>query len=205
MAALGDTTSSLFVSKSAFEEAARECALDESTAATLWAKLASSSTQRIIGGATAPRNDAANVNNWHWSEVDLAAWAKKRLEALLVGVAAEGVPNKGWVRVTKLESCTGDASVSNRKGKRIVAFELNAKFKWEGQVDYDDVSGELLLPYISEDVADADYELKLTAKDPKDSSHKAALKLLEKQRPVIKERLATFTREIYDDTPKEVP
>mmetsp|Transcript_26118 Transcript_26118/g.63214 ORF Transcript_26118/g.63214 Transcript_26118/m.63214 type:complete len:80 (+) Transcript_26118:57-296(+) len=36
-------------------------------------------------------------------------------------------------------------------------------------------------------------------------SHKAALKLLEKQRPVIKERLATFTREIYDDTPKEVP
>ena len=49
-----------------------------------------------------------------------------------------GVPNKGWVRVTKLESCTGDASVSNRKGKRIVAFELDVKCQWKGQVDYDD-------------------------------------------------------------------
>jgi hypothetical protein len=118
---------------------------------------------------TAPQPTATNVNNWHWYEKDLAPWAKERLEALLVGIEASGVPNKGWVRVTKLESCEGDASVSNRKGKRIVAYELNVKCKWEGQVDYDDVSGELLLPYISEDVSDSDYEIKLTAKDSKDN------------------------------------
>jgi len=132
-----------------------------------------------------------------------AGWAKKRLTALLVGIEAKGVPDKGWVRVTKLETCTGDASVSNRKGKRIVAFELNVKCKWEGQVDYDDVSGELLLPYISEDVSDGKYEVKLTAKEPKDASHKAALKHLEKQLPLLHERLATFNKEIYDETPKE--
>ena len=86
---------------------------------------------------------ASNVNNWHWSEQDLAGWAKKRLTELLVGIAAEGVPNKGYVKVTKLETCTGEASLTNRKGKRIVAYELNVKCKWEGQYDYDDVSGEL--------------------------------------------------------------
>lgn len=109
------------------------------------------------------------MNNWHWSEQDLASWAKKRLTELLVGIEAQGVPNKGWVKVTKLETCTGDASVSNRKGKRIVAFELNVKCKWEGQVDYDDVSGELLLPYISEDVSNSEYDIKLTTKEPKDA------------------------------------
>ena len=29
--------------------------------------------------------------------------------------------------------------------------------------------------------------------------------MLEKQLPVIKERLQTFTKEMYDDTPKEIP
>jgi hypothetical protein len=43
---------------------------------------------------------------------------------------AEGVPNKGWVKVIKLDSCTGEASVSNRKGKRIVAYELNVTLTW---------------------------------------------------------------------------
>lgn len=134
----------------AFSAAATELKLDPKVADALWTKLASSSTQRIIGGATAPRQDAANVNNWHWSEEDLAPWAKERLTALLVGTAAKGVPDKGYVKVTKLEKCEGEASVSNRKGKRIVAFELKVTFKWEGSVDYDEVSGELILPYVSE-------------------------------------------------------
>ena len=40
------------------------------------------------------------------------------------------MPNKGWVKITKLDSCTGEASVSNRKGKRIVAYELNVTLTW---------------------------------------------------------------------------
>lgn len=32
------------------------------------------------------------------------------------------------------QHCKGEASVSNRKGKKIVAFELDVKFTWEGQV-----------------------------------------------------------------------
>lgn len=192
-----DATSSLFVTKDKFGVAALEAGLDAATADSLWAKLADASSQRIIGGATAPREDAANVNNWHWFEKDCAPWAKERLTELLVGVAAAGVPDKGWVKVTSLEKCEGDASVSNRKGKRIVAFELDVTLKWKGQVDYEDVEGELRIPYLSEDISDAKYEVKLTAKDAKDDSHVKALRHIEKQRPAILAHLKTFTEEMY--------
>ena len=164
----------------------------------LWVKLANNSSQRIIGGATAPRQDASNVNNWHWSEEDLAPWAKQRLTELVVGIDAKGVPDKGWVKIKSLEKCEGEASVSNRKGKRIVAFELKVVFKWEGSVDYDEVSGELQLPYVSEDVEDSKYELKWTMKDASDDSHKAALRHLKKEEAKVKEALKTFTTEIYE-------
>ena len=198
MAATNDKTSSLFITKEKMVEAASSLGLASDTIESLWTKLADSSSQRIIGGATAPREDAANVNNWHWAEIDMAPWAKERLTELLVGVAVRNVPDKGWVKVTSLESCEGEASVSNRKGKRIVAFELNVKCKWTGQVDYDDVEGELLLPYISEDVGDSEYEVKWTAKDPKDDSHKKALRLLQKEMPTIHAALKTWTKEIYE-------
>lgn len=140
------------------------------------------------------------------------------------------MPDKGWVKLTKLESCEGEASVSNRKGKRIVAYELNVKVTWKGSVDYDDVEGSLLLPYISEDVTDGEYEvrnahpmegvmllsfdfrspaarsesygctrdaqIKWTAKEPNDTSHKMALRYMQKQTKTISERLKTFYNEI---------
>jgi len=163
-----DTTGSLFVSKDKYTQAASECGLSEELCNELWSKLAASSSQRIIAGATAPREDAANVNNWHWSEMDLAPWCRERLGALLVGIEAVGVPDKGWVKVVKLETCTGEASLSNRKGKRIIAYELDVKLTWKGSVDYDDVEGSLLLPYVSEDVTDGDYEVcaSITARVP---------------------------------------
>ena len=193
MAATNDKTSSVFVTKEKFEVAAKDVGLSAEVANALWSKLGESSSQRIIAGATAPRQDAANVNNWHWSEIDMLPWAKKRLEQVCLGVEGKGVPDKGWCKVTKMEKCEGEASVpqacrawprpcvggwasqpraastaatapqsrlsvpprrcrrpvalpvldrqrvsyvqvSNRKGKRIVAFELSVKCKWEGQV-----------------------------------------------------------------------
>ena len=145
------------------------------------------------------REDGANVNNWHWAEKNLTAWSQQRLTELLVGVAGlEEATGKGWCKITGLDKCEGEASVSNRKGKRIIAFELNITFKWSGSVDYDDVSGELQLPYVSEDVDDSAYEIKWTAKEPKDDSHKAALRHLAKTNEQVKAALKTFTKEIYE-------
>jgi hypothetical protein len=198
MAATNDKTASVFVTKEKFEVAAKDVGLSAEVADALWTKMGESSSQRIIAGATAPRQDAANVNNWHWSEIDMLPWAKERLDQICLGIEGKGVPDKGWVKVTKMEKCEGEASVSNRKGKRIVAFELKVTCKWEGQVDYDDVSGELLLPYISEDIEDAnDFEVKLSAKEPGDASHKKALKFLTAQLPTLREGLKAFKDEIH--------
>ena len=201
MAAKNDTTSSVFVAKDKFDLAAKECEMSAELAEKLWTKLAGSSSQRIIGGATAPRQDASNVNQWHWAEMDLAPWAKERLTELIVGIAAKNVPDKGWVKVTELEKCEGDASVSNRKGKRIVAYELKVTCKWKGSVDYDEVSGELVLPYVSEDVEDSAYEIKLTAKEPNDDSHKKAIKYLQK----VRCRPTTSGRGVQMATPVHMP
>ena len=97
------------------------------------------------------------------------------------------------------EKCEGEASVSNRKGKRIVAYELKVTCKWKGSVDYDEVSGELILPYVSEDVEDSAYEIKLIAKkgEEGDDSHKKAIRYLTKELPTLKEALKVFTKEIY--------
>ena len=192
-----DTTSSVFVTRDNFTLAAKECALSDEQANKLWARLADTSSQRIIGGASAPRQDAANANQWHWTEQDLAPWAKDRLTELIVGLAGKGIPDKGWVKVTKLSKCEGEASASNRKGKRIIAYELKVTCEWKGSVDYDEVSGELVLPYVSEDVEDSAYEIKLTAKEPGDESHKKALRYLQKELPALKEKLKLFTKEIY--------
>jgi len=196
-APINDKTTSVFVTRDKFNEAATKVGLAPGLAEALWAVMADSSSQRIIGGATAPREDATNVNQWHWSELDLVPWAKERLSELVVGLAGKDIPDKGWVKVTKLESCEGEAAMSNRKGKRIVSYELKLKFKWEGSVDYDEVSGELLMPYVSEDVEDSNYEIKLTAKQPNDDSHKKALRYLTKELPTLKANLKKFTAEIY--------
>ena len=154
-------------------------------------------TRALLDLCRSRSQDAANVNNWHWAEIDLMPWAKERLEGLLVGLAAQNVPDKGWVKVTKVEECKGEASVSNRKGKRIVAFELKVTCDWKGQVDYDDVEGTLSAPYVSEDVGADDYELKLSAKDAGDASHKKAIKFLQKELPAVQAALRTFTEEIH--------
>ena len=194
--AMSDSTTSLFVARDAYNAGCKKVGVSTELAEALWAELSGSASQKIIAGATAPRQDAANVNQWHWGELDQLPWAKERLTELLKAVAAKGVPDKGWVKVTKV-AVEGEASVSNRKGKRIVAFELKVTCDWKGQVDYDDVEGTLSAPYVSEDVGADDYELKLSAKDAGDASHKKAIKFLQKELPEVQAALRTFTEEIH--------
>ena len=186
-----ETPPRAFVARDAYNAACKKVGVSTEQAEALWAELSGSASQKIIAGATAPRQDAANVNQWHWSELDQLPWAKERLTELLKDVAAKGVPDKGWVKVTKV-AVEGEASVSNRKGKRIVAFELKVTCDWKGQVDYDDVEGTLSAPYVSEDVGADDYELKLSAKDAGDASHKKAIKFLQKELPEVQKALRTF-------------
>ena len=53
-------------------------------------------------------------------------------------------------------------------------------------------------PTCAPDVEDSKYEIKVTAKEPKDDSHKKAMKFINTSvLPVLKENLKKFTAEIY--------
>eukprot|EP00746_Dinoflagellata_sp_MGD_P062063 gnl/MRDRNA2_/MRDRNA2_261637_c0_seq1.p1 gnl/MRDRNA2_/MRDRNA2_261637_c0~~gnl/MRDRNA2_/MRDRNA2_261637_c0_seq1.p1 ORF type:complete len:336 (+),score=54.80 gnl/MRDRNA2_/MRDRNA2_261637_c0_seq1:148-1008(+) len=189
-------TNSLTVNREAFNLACADVGLDREKTEALWIRLGHGSLQRIVTGATAPRADATNVNQWHWSDVDITDWAKERLEELLMPLTA-GVDPKSWgVAVKKVET-KGEGSVCNRKGKRIVAFEFDVTCEWKGQIDGETVEGKLLLPYVSEDVeGDEKYQVKLEAKDSEKPNQQKALEYLREQLPKVQQALQIFASEI---------
>jgi len=71
-----------------------------------------------------------NVNQWGWEEKEFTPWARKRLNELLAGVDVD-VPS-GHIRIVEVETVRGDATVSLRKGKSFVTFELEIEAHWEG-------------------------------------------------------------------------
>lgn len=79
--------------------------------------------------------------------------------------AADLAPGSGLsVRCTGLKSCEGEAVVNNRKNKIIAAYELAVVLGWEcGNADGADaaVSGEVRLPYVSEENHDEDPEMQV--------------------------------------------
>ena len=80
------------------------------------------------------REDGTNCNGWHWSETNLTAWSKERLQELLVGIAAIEDASTGWCKVTELEKMVGDVTVQARKQKKFPLYELEIVLKWEGSL-----------------------------------------------------------------------
>ena len=54
------------------------------------------------------------MNSWHWEESNRFEWAKQRLGELLAGLADTG----SELRVLELKTCTGEASITKRKGNK---------------------------------------------------------------------------------------
>lgn len=78
------------------------------------------------------REDGRNVNAWHWEERDQTEWAKKRLREMLTGLAPLD-DSTGFVKVTSVDSITGEVSLQSRKQRRFALYELDITLKWEGQ------------------------------------------------------------------------
>ncbi|XP_062933843.1 activator of 90 kDa heat shock protein ATPase homolog 2-like [Cynocephalus volans] len=78
------------------------------------------------------REDATNVNNWHWTERDVTNWSKDKLRELLVGIVVEN--ESGRCEISELKQVEGEASCSSRKGKLIFFYEWNIKLGWKGTI-----------------------------------------------------------------------
>ena len=73
-----------------------------------------------------------NVDDWHWEERDMTAWARSRLQQLLGGISAS-LGKKGSVAVHDVEIPEGFLAINVRKKKLIPIFELTLCVRWRGE------------------------------------------------------------------------
>ena len=139
------------------------------------------------------RADAHNVNNWHWTERDASDWSKKKLSELLKNLSVTD-NNVGSCTIQEITSCSGEATVSNRKKKVICFYDFQIKAKWKGNLNGSDITytGQLEIPNLSEenDASEVDVNIffekeQRECRELKDLMRKTGTKL-------IQEKLQTY-------------
>ncbi|PSC70108.1 activator of 90 kDa heat shock ATPase-like protein 1 [Micractinium conductrix] len=145
-----------------------------------------------------------NVNNWHWVEKDALDWCKERLTELLVGAdLAPGAPDGLAARCTALKACEGEAVVNNRKNKVIAAYELAVTLGWEGAAEAggEAVTGEVRLPYVSEENHDEDPEMQVATSTEGPAAQKVRAAILAGGKKVVHDAIAVFVKELREGGP----
>lgn len=147
------------------------------------------------------RPDGTNVHNWHWNEKDCLPWSKKRLGELLENITILEGEGGLWVQTTDVESVTGDAYVNIRKGKIIPGYEIAIRAAWKGEAKDGNgnslakVSGIFEFPYVADENADEDPEIKVQVKDESPVGQRLREAFLAKGKPVVLKKLAQFVKE----------
>lgn len=144
------------------------------------------------------RSDGANVNNWHWTELDCSSWAKERLTSLLNKIEFE---EGGNTFKTKVESVTGEASVNTRKGKVLFFYELEAKLKYEGYLKGSDkkLEGKIHIPYIGDENADGEIEIKLTSDNNTSNDNLFKQFVQTHSKTILENTVSQFLRELREE------
>ncbi|KAI8474912.1 MAG: activator of Hsp90 ATPase [Monoraphidium minutum] len=82
------------------------------------------------------REDGKNVGGWHWEERNVMAWAKQQLEELLTAIPPAAA---GGLRIERLKSCGGEASITTRKGgKKLAIWDLTFSVEWSATPEGED-------------------------------------------------------------------
>ncbi|CAJ2673009.1 unnamed protein product [Trifolium pratense] len=117
------------------------------------------------------RPDGTNVHNWHWSETNCLEWSRTFFNNLFNNLKILDGEGGFYIAVKKVEKVDGEAYVNVRKGKIIPGYEISVLISWEGEARDSDgkilhkVSGNVEIPYISDENADEDPEIRVSVKD----------------------------------------
>ena len=94
-----------------------------------------------------------NTNSYHWEEKSVATWANDTLRAVLSGFTHR--MSDVTMSVTEIATLSGEASVSIRKGKKIISFDYNIDLKWKAVLadaegnQVSQLEGKYVLPEVS--------------------------------------------------------
>ena len=118
------------------------------------------------------RPDGTNVHNWHWSETNCLEWSKTFFNNLFTNLKIiDDHENNLQITVKKVEKLSGEAYVNVRKGKIIPGYEISVNLTWEGESRDSEgkilqkVKGGVEIPYISDENADEDPEIRVSVKE----------------------------------------
>ncbi|KAK7345168.1 hypothetical protein VNO77_15698 [Canavalia gladiata] len=155
----------------------------------------------------AERPDGTNVHNWHWAETNCLEWSrtffKNRLNNLTV-IDGDGDISVSIKRVERLD---GEAYVNIRKGKVIPGYEINVTLAWEGEARdasgkvLNRVDGTVVMPYISDENAGEDPEVRVTVKDNGPIGSRLKEAMVQKGKPLILERVRVWEQSMAKGGP----
>lgn len=133
----------------------------------------------------AERSDGTNVHNWHWAERDCLDWSRSLLSSLLSDLPVLQGEGGIFIRTKTLDKLEGEAYVNVRKGKVIPGYELSISLSFEAEArsessgdGADDggavepllrVTGSVEVPYLADENAGDDPELKVVISDKDDA------------------------------------
>ncbi|KAK7259571.1 hypothetical protein RIF29_25180 [Crotalaria pallida] len=144
------------------------------------------------------RPDGTNVHNWHWSETNCLEWSKTFFNNLLTNLTVLNGESNLFLRVTKVEKLDGEAYVNIRKGKIIPGYEISVTLAWEGEAKDGNgnsllkVDGTVEIPYISDENADEDPDLRVIVKDEGPIGKTLKDAMFSKGRPLILEKVRVW-------------
>jgi len=142
------------------------------------------------------RQDGKNVNNWHWTESDFSGWTKDKLTELLGNMPIETDSISGKTNEVTTEA---EVSVNTRKQKTLLFYELHVTIKWEATLftiqpatlksSSTSCKGTIVLPYISEENDDTDFEIKYTVDGETKEEDKAKDAVKQFMNPILKQKI----------------
>ncbi|KAJ8448537.1 hypothetical protein Cgig2_012181 [Carnegiea gigantea] len=153
------------------------------------------------------RPDGTNVHNWHWAETDCLEWSRNQLTKSLSYLPILTGEGGLFIKTKKVEKVEGEAYVNIRKGKIIPGYELTVSIPWEGEVK--DESGNSILksegsieiPYIADENAGEDPEVKITVKDEGPIGKRLKDAFLAKGKPVILDKIKAYVESMAKGGP----
>ncbi|KAI3830129.1 hypothetical protein L1987_04263 [Smallanthus sonchifolius] len=144
------------------------------------------------------RPDGANVHNWHWAETDCLEWSKNLLSKLLADHTILAGEGNLFIKTKKVEKVEGEAYVNVRKGKIIPGYELSVSISWQGEAKDSDgksvliVDGVIEIPYISDENADEDPDLRVIVKDEGQTGRRLKDAFLAKGKGFVLEQIRVY-------------
>ncbi|XP_022742766.1 activator of 90 kDa heat shock protein ATPase homolog [Durio zibethinus] len=146
------------------------------------------------------RTDGANVHNWHWAETDCLPWSKTFFNISLSNLTIVDGEGNLHIKTKKVEKVDGEAYVNVRKGKIIPGYEISLSLSWEGKATDGEgntllkVDGNVEIPYISDENADEDPEVKVTVEDEGPIGKTLKEAMLAKGKPLVLEKVRDYVR-----------